>query len=41
MALLKGGASLLISDVDNVFSRYVDLKGLLEEGYDVFHGKLY
>mmetsp|Transcript_3918 Transcript_3918/g.8749 ORF Transcript_3918/g.8749 Transcript_3918/m.8749 type:complete len:554 (-) Transcript_3918:2494-4155(-) len=37
MALLKGGASLLISDVDNVFSRYVDLKGLLEEGYDVFH----
>ncbi|KAL7467435.1 hypothetical protein ACHAXS_007678 [Conticribra weissflogii] len=36
-ALLRGGASLLISDVDNVFSRYVDLKGLLLEGYDVYH----
>lgn len=37
MDLLKNGTHLLITDVDNVFSRYVPLYGFLEEGYDVFH----
>ena len=30
-------AHLLVTDVDNVFSRYVPLYGFLDEGYDVFH----
>ena len=38
MALLRGGTHLLISDVDNVFSRFVPLYGFLEEGFDVYHG---
>ena len=37
--LLKNGTHLLITDVDNVFSRYVPLSGFLEEGYDVYHGE--
>ncbi|KAL7536857.1 hypothetical protein ACHAXR_007438 [Thalassiosira sp. AJA248-18] len=35
--LLKNGTHLLITDIDNVFSRHVPLYGFLEEGYDVFH----
>ena len=35
--LLKNGTHLLITDVDNVYSRYVPLYGFLEEGYDVYH----
>ncbi len=39
--LLKNGTHLLITDVDNVFSRYVPLTGFLEEGYDVYHGEYF
>mmetsp|Transcript_34780 Transcript_34780/g.83168 ORF Transcript_34780/g.83168 Transcript_34780/m.83168 type:complete len:367 (-) Transcript_34780:254-1354(-) len=35
--MLRNGTHLLITDVDNVFSRYVPLSGFLEEGYDVYH----
>ncbi|KAL7537666.1 hypothetical protein ACHAXR_007992, partial [Thalassiosira sp. AJA248-18] len=35
--LLLNGTHLLITDIDNVFSRHVPLYGFLEEGYDVFH----
>ena len=35
--LLRNGTNLLVTDIDNVFSRYVPLNGFLEEGYDVFH----
>ena len=35
--LLKNGTHLLITDVDNVFSRYVPLVGFLDEGYDAYH----
>lgn len=37
MELLRNGTHLLVTDVDNVFSRYVPLYGFLDEGYDVFH----
>ena len=37
MEQLKNGTHLLITDVDNVFSRHVPLYGFLEEGYDVYH----
>mmetsp|Transcript_34712 Transcript_34712/g.83896 ORF Transcript_34712/g.83896 Transcript_34712/m.83896 type:complete len:395 (-) Transcript_34712:655-1839(-) len=37
MELLQNGTHLLITDVDNIFSRYVPLYGFLEEGYDVYH----
>ncbi|KAL7550845.1 hypothetical protein ACHAWF_014044 [Thalassiosira exigua] len=35
--LLRNGTHLLITDIDNIFSRYVPLYGFLEEGYDVYH----
>ena len=35
--LLRNGTHLLITDVDNVFSRHVPLHGFLEQGYDVYH----
>ena len=35
--MLRNGTHLLITDVDNVFSRYVSLSGFLEEGYDAYH----
>merc|ERR1712176_803557 len=35
--LLRDGTHLLVTDVDNVFSRYVPLRGFLAEGYDVYH----
>lgn len=35
--LLRNGTHVLITDVDNVFSRYVSPAGFLEDGYDVFH----
>lgn len=35
--MLQNGTHLLITDVDNVFSRYVPLYGFLEEGYDAYH----
>ena len=37
MELLKNGTHVLITDVDNVYSRYVPMWGFLEEGYDVYH----
>eukprot|EP00581_Thalassiosira_minuscula_P016890 CAMPEP_0183730976 /NCGR_PEP_ID=MMETSP0737-20130205/33989_1 /TAXON_ID=385413 /ORGANISM="Thalassiosira miniscula, Strain CCMP1093" /LENGTH=366 /DNA_ID=CAMNT_0025963585 /DNA_START=80 /DNA_END=1177 /DNA_ORIENTATION=- len=37
MDMLKNGTHLLITDIDNVFSRHVPLWGFLEEGYDVYH----
>mmetsp|Transcript_14893 Transcript_14893/g.27092 ORF Transcript_14893/g.27092 Transcript_14893/m.27092 type:complete len:259 (-) Transcript_14893:345-1121(-) len=37
MDLLRNGTHLLITDVDNIFSRHVPLYGFLEEGYDVYH----
>eukprot|EP00571_Detonula_confervacea_P008432 CAMPEP_0172328226 /NCGR_PEP_ID=MMETSP1058-20130122/60242_1 /TAXON_ID=83371 /ORGANISM="Detonula confervacea, Strain CCMP 353" /LENGTH=348 /DNA_ID=CAMNT_0013045329 /DNA_START=327 /DNA_END=1373 /DNA_ORIENTATION=+ len=35
--LLRNGTHVLITDVDNIFSRHVPLYGFLEEGYDVYH----
>lgn len=35
--MLRAGTHLLITDIDNVFSRHVPLRGFLEEGYDAFH----
>ena len=37
MDLLKNGTHVLITDVDNVYSRYVPLNGFLDEGYDAYH----
>ncbi|KAL9180368.1 hypothetical protein ACHAXT_008338 [Thalassiosira profunda] len=37
MDLLRNGTHVLITDVDNIFSRHVPLEGFLEEGYDVYH----
>jgi hypothetical protein len=34
---LRNGTHLLITDVDNVFSRHVPLHGFVKEGYDVYH----
>lgn len=34
---LRNGTHLLITDVDNVFSRNVPLYGFVDEGYDVYH----
>lgn len=34
---LRNGTHLLITDVDNVFSRHVPLHGFVDEGYDVYH----
>ena len=34
---LRNGTHLLITDVDNVFSRHVPLYGFVNEGYDVYH----
>ena len=35
--LLMNGTHVLVTDVDNIFSRYVPLYGFLEQGYDAFH----
>jgi hypothetical protein len=35
--LLRNGTHLLVTDVDNVFSRHVPLRGFLAEGYDAYH----
>mmetsp|Transcript_9978 Transcript_9978/g.18244 ORF Transcript_9978/g.18244 Transcript_9978/m.18244 type:complete len:390 (+) Transcript_9978:92-1261(+) len=37
MKILRNGTHVLITDVDNIFSRHVPLVGFLEEGYDVYH----
>lgn len=35
--LVKNGTHVMLTDVDNVFSRYVNPVGFVEEGYDVYH----
>lgn len=35
--MLRNGTHLLITDIDNIYSRHVPLQGFLEEGYDVYH----
>jgi len=35
--ILRNGTHVLITDIDNIFSRHVPLVGFLEEGYDVYH----
>lgn len=35
--ILKNGTHILVTDIDNIFSRHVPLVGFLEEGYDVYH----
>ena len=37
MDFLKNGTHLLITDIDNIFSRHVPLYGFLEEGFDAYH----
>lgn len=34
---LRNGTHVLVTDLDNIFNRYVPLRGILEEGYDVYH----
>jgi hypothetical protein len=35
--MLKNGTHVLVTDIDNIFNRYVPLHGFLEEGFDVYH----
>ena len=35
--LVRNGTHVLLTDVDNIFSRYMNLAGFVEEGYDVYH----
>ena len=35
--LVRNGTHVLMTDVDNIFSRYINLAGFVEEGYDVYH----
>lgn len=35
--LLRNGTSVLITDVDNIWTRYVPLHGFIDEGYDIYH----
>mmetsp|Transcript_52767 Transcript_52767/g.112106 ORF Transcript_52767/g.112106 Transcript_52767/m.112106 type:complete len:212 (+) Transcript_52767:934-1569(+) len=35
--ILRNGTHILVTDIDNIFSRHVPLYGFLEEGYDVYH----
>jgi hypothetical protein len=35
--MVKNGTHIMLTDVDNVFSRYVNPVGFVEEGYDVYH----
>ena len=35
--MVKNGTNIMLTDVDNVFSRYVNPVGFVEEGYDVYH----
>ena len=37
MNMLKNGTHVLVTDIDNIFNRYVPLHGFLEEGFDVYH----
>jgi hypothetical protein len=37
MEMLKNGTHVLVTDIDNIFNRYVPLHGFLEEGFDVYH----
>jgi len=37
MDMLKNGTHVLVTDIDNIFNRYVPLHGFLEEGFDVYH----
>jgi hypothetical protein len=35
--MVKNGTHIMVTDVDNIFSRYVNPVGFIEEGYDVYH----
>ena len=35
--MVKNGTHVLLTDIDNVFSRHIDPVGFVEEGYDVYH----
>ncbi len=37
MDMLKNGTHVLVTDIDNIFTRYVPLRGFLMGGYDVYH----
>jgi hypothetical protein len=37
MDMLRNGTHVLVTDIDNIFTRYVPLHGFLMEGYDVYH----
>lgn len=37
MDMLRNGTHLLVTDIDNIFTRRVPLRGFLAEGYDVYH----
>jgi len=37
LEMLQNGTHVLVTDVDNIFNRYVPLAGFLEERFDVFH----
>ncbi len=37
LEMLQNGTHVLVTDVDNIFNRYVPLAGFLEEGFDIMH----
>lgn len=37
LEMLRNGTHVLVTDVDNIFNRYVPLAGFLEEGFDIMH----